>query len=148
MTDQPDLVTSSADGQVASIRAAPERPAPLGWSQLWQFHEQAQVIALWLKLLAGGGRLILEFRHRSSIETYLRTVALNLVRDRRDKEWGRWRPSRAARRRGPVAVAAERLMYENTLSKSRDWRVTGLVRTSTWAIAIRRLPAWMIDSSV
>ena len=45
-------------------------------------------------------------------------------------------------------VAAERLMYEKTLSNSRDSRVRGLVATGTCAIAIRFLPAWMIDSSV
>ena len=45
-------------------------------------------------------------------------------------------------------VAADRLMYENRLSKSRDSRVRGLVATGTCAIAIRFLPAWMIDSSV
>ena len=39
-------------------------------------------------------------------------------------------------------------MYVNTLSKSRDSRVFSLVVTGTWAMAIRFLPAWMIDSSV
>ena len=39
-------------------------------------------------------------------------------------------------------------MYENMLSKSRDSRVRGLVSIGTCAIAIRFLPAWMIDSSV
>ena len=39
-------------------------------------------------------------------------------------------------------------MYEKTLSNSRDSRVRGLVATGTCAIAIRFLPAWMIDSSV
>jgi hypothetical protein len=34
------------------------------------------------------------------------------------------------------------------LSNSRESRVAALVRTSTWATAMRRLPAWMIDSSV
>src|SRR6476661_10607621 len=45
-------------------------------------------------------------------------------------------------------VADDRLMYENRLPNSRDSRVRGLVATGTWAIAIRFLPAWMIDSSV
>ena len=34
------------------------------------------------------------------------------------------------------------------LSNSRDGRVRALVATSTCAIAMRFLPAWMIDSSV
>src|ERR671912_2039211 len=45
-------------------------------------------------------------------------------------------------------VADERLMYPKMLSKSRDLRVRGLVVTGTCAMAIRFLPAWMIDSSV
>src|SRR4249920_100747 len=45
-------------------------------------------------------------------------------------------------------VAADRLMYEKRLSKRRDSRVRGLVETGTCAIAMRFLPAWMIDSSV
>jgi hypothetical protein len=45
-------------------------------------------------------------------------------------------------------VAPDRLMYENTLSNSRDGRVRGFTVTGTCAIAIRFLPAWMIDSSV
>ena len=39
-------------------------------------------------------------------------------------------------------------MYAKTLSKSRDGRVRWLVATSTCAMAMRCLPAWMIDSSV
>ena len=45
-------------------------------------------------------------------------------------------------------VAADRLMYENMLSKRRDCRVRELVSIWTCAIAIRFLPAWIIDSSV
>jgi hypothetical protein len=45
-------------------------------------------------------------------------------------------------------VADDFLMYENIESKSRDSRVRGFVAMATCAIAMRRLPAWMIDSSV
>jgi len=38
--------------------------------------------------------------------------------------------------------------YTHTLLKSREGRVRGFVRTGTCAMAIRCLPAWMIDSSV
>ena len=44
-------------------------------------------------------------------------------------------------------VAPDRLIYENTLSNSRECRAR-FVSTGTCAIAIRFLPAWMIDSSV
>ena len=45
-------------------------------------------------------------------------------------------------------VAVEALMYVQALPKSRDSRVRGFVPIGTCAIAIRFLPAWMIDSSV
>src|SRR5918993_5288085 len=45
-------------------------------------------------------------------------------------------------------VEVDRLMYTHTLSKSRDGRVLALERMGTCAIAIRFLPAWMIDSGV
>ena len=45
-------------------------------------------------------------------------------------------------------VAVDALMYEKMLSNSRDGRTRGFVRIGTCAMAMRRLPAWMIDSSV
>src|SRR5262245_15084857 len=45
-------------------------------------------------------------------------------------------------------VDADRLMYTHTLSNRRDGRVLAFERIGTWAMAIRFLPAWMIDSSV
>ena len=47
-----------------------------------------------------------------------------------------------------MIVAPDFLMYEATLSNSRDSRVFRFVVTGTWAIAIRFLPDWMIDSRV
>ena len=38
--------------------------------------------------------------------------------------------------------------YCRTLLNSRDGRVRWLVRIGTWAMTMRRFPAWMIDSSV
>ena len=101
---------------------------------------------VWLKLLAGEGRLVKEFRCRSRIETYLTTVALNLVRDRRDREWGKWRPSQAARRRGAVAVLAERLIARDglTADAAEQWlRCTGADLASvSFHRAVLRRSAW------
>lgn len=65
---------------------------------------------LWLKVLAPQGLLLRRYRGDASFQSYLTSVARNLVRDRRNKEWGKWRPSTAAVRRGPEAVALERLI--------------------------------------
>src|SRR5688572_31545250 len=45
-------------------------------------------------------------------------------------------------------AADDRFTYEKRLSNSRESRVRGFVETGTCAIAMRFLPAWMIDSSV
>ena len=53
------------------------------------------------------------FRGESSMTTYLNTVISMLFRDYRAQRWGRWRPSAAALRNGPVAVKLERLVMRD-----------------------------------
>ena len=48
-----------------------------------------------------------KFRGHSSLTTYLTVVIATVLRDHRISEWGRWRPSAAARRRGTLAVRLE-----------------------------------------
>ncbi len=43
------------------------------------------------------------------------TVVQRLYLDWRNKEWGKWRPSAAARRTGPVAIELERLILRDHL---------------------------------
>ncbi|HEY0153710.1 MAG TPA: sigma-70 family RNA polymerase sigma factor [Longimicrobium sp.] len=51
-----------------------------------------------------------KFRGESSLNTYLTVVVSMLFREYRVSRWGRWRPSAAARREGPVAVRLETLV--------------------------------------
>ncbi|MDX1502005.1 MAG: sigma-70 family RNA polymerase sigma factor [Thermoanaerobaculia bacterium] len=68
-----------------------------------------------LKLIDDDYAVLRKFRGRSRLSTYLTTVVANLFRDYRIRRWGKWRPSAAARRFGPVAVQLEMLV-------SRDGR--------------------------
>ena len=57
--------------------------------------------------------VIRKFRGRSSLSTYLTTVLVNLFRDYRNARWGRWRPSAEAKRRGPIGIRLEELIYRD-----------------------------------
>jgi RNA polymerase sigma factor for flagellar operon FliA len=54
-----------------------------------------------------------KFGGRSSLATYLTTVLVNFFRDYRNSRWGRWRPSAEAKRRGPIGVRLEELLYRD-----------------------------------
>jgi RNA polymerase sigma factor (sigma-70 family) len=82
-----------------------------------QTHEAEELQSdLWVKVLTRRGHVLRRFRGDASIQTYLTSVAQNLVRDRRNKDWGKWRPSVAARRHGPEAMALEKLIRRDGLS--------------------------------
>jgi RNA polymerase sigma factor (sigma-70 family) len=67
----------------------------------------------WVKsrLIEDDYAILRKFRGESRITTYLTVVIAMLVRDFRVRRWGRWRPSAAARRMGPVATRLEKLVY-------------------------------------
>lgn len=50
------------------------------------------------------------FEGRSSLRTFLSVVIQRLFLDYRNRLWGKWRPSAEARRLGPTAMLAERLV--------------------------------------
>ncbi len=50
------------------------------------------------------------FEGRSSLTTYITVVIQRLFLDRRNRLWGKWRPSAEARRLGPTAILLERLV--------------------------------------
>jgi RNA polymerase sigma factor for flagellar operon FliA len=56
------------------------------------------------------------FEGRSSLRTYLTIVIQRLFLDYRRKQWGKWRPSAAALRRGPLAMRLEILLYREGLT--------------------------------
>lgn len=54
-----------------------------------------------------------KFAGRSSLNTYVSVVLTNLFKDFRNSRWGRWRPSAAAKRLGPLAVRFETMVYRD-----------------------------------
>ncbi len=66
-----------------------------------------------VRMLDNDYAILRKFREESSLGTYLTIVISMLLREYRVKEWGRWRPSAAAQRLGPVGVWLERLVYRD-----------------------------------
>jgi len=66
-----------------------------------------------LKLLQDDYAVLRKFRGTSSTTTFLTVVISNLFRDHRIKEWGKWRPSAEAKRRGEAAVLLEIAVYRD-----------------------------------
>jgi RNA polymerase sigma factor (sigma-70 family) len=62
-----------------------------------------------LKLLEDDYAILRKHQGRSSMRTYLSTVIARLFLDFRIAAWGKWRPSAAARRCGPIGVLFEQL---------------------------------------
>jgi RNA polymerase sigma factor for flagellar operon FliA len=54
-----------------------------------------------------------KFQGRSSLRTYLTVVVQHLFLDYRNRQWGKWRPSAEAKRLGPTAILAERLVVRD-----------------------------------
>ena len=69
-----------------------------------------------LKLIEGDCQVLRRFEGRSSVQTFLTVVVHRLFLDYRNHEWGKWRPSAAARRDGPTAVLLERLLTRDGLT--------------------------------
>lgn len=77
--------------------------------------DEAEDVCSWvkLKLIEDDYAPLRKFRGDSSIRTYLVVVVAALFRDYRAGHWGRWRPSAAALRAGPLAVRLETLVYRD-----------------------------------
>jgi RNA polymerase sigma factor for flagellar operon FliA len=75
----------------------------------------AEEFASWAKarLIANDYAVIRKFAGRSALATFLTTVLANLFSDFRNSQWGRWRPSAAAIRHGPIAIRLEQLLYRD-----------------------------------
>jgi RNA polymerase sigma factor (sigma-70 family) len=69
-----------------------------------------------LKLVEHDYAVLRRFEGASSLRTYLTVVLQRVLLDHRNREWGRWRASAAARRLGPVAVRLEQLITRDGLS--------------------------------
>ncbi|WP_325308307.1 RNA polymerase sigma factor [Longimicrobium sp.] len=80
--------------------------------------DEADEFASWvkLKLIEDDYATLRKFRGESLITTYLTVVINRLYQDYRVSQLGRWRPSAAARRKGPVAISLERLVRRDRLT--------------------------------
>jgi len=76
-----------------------------------------------LKLLQDDYAVLRKFRGGSSTTTFLTVVISNLFRDFRIKQWGRWRPSAEAKRRGELALVLEALVYRDGLAFDQACRI-------------------------
>ncbi|HEV7591174.1 MAG TPA: sigma-70 family RNA polymerase sigma factor [Longimicrobium sp.] len=63
-----------------------------------------------LRLLEDDCAILRKFRGECAATTYLTVVLATLFRNYRVREWGKWRPSAAAKREGPLAVRLEALV--------------------------------------
>lgn len=55
------------------------------------------------------------YRGDSSLRTFITAVIANLCLDYQTSKWGKWRPSAAAKRAGPLAVLLEQLLVRDGL---------------------------------
>ena len=76
---------------------------------------ETEEFSSWAKarLIDDGYAVFRKFAGKSSLQTYLTTVLINLLRDYRNTRWGRWRPSALAVRLGPVAIRLEEMLYRD-----------------------------------
>jgi hypothetical protein len=79
-----------------------------------EFDDFAQDV--WAHLLENDGEVLRRFEGRSAAETYYVRVAIHVLMDIRRRRDGQWRPSRRARRFGPVAIELETLVNRDRLS--------------------------------
>src|SRR5918999_3660584 len=80
--------------------------------------DDADDFASWAKmrLIENDYAVLGKFRGGSSLPTYLTVVLSMLGREYLVHQRGRWRPSAAARRAGPLATRLETLIYRDHLS--------------------------------
>jgi RNA polymerase sigma factor (sigma-70 family) len=99
-----------------------------------------------LKLIEDDYAILIKFKGRSSLRTYLTVVIQRLFLDYRISAWGKWRPSAEAKRAGAVAMLLEQLQtrdghtFEESCELLRAKHGVHASRAELEAIAAR-LPA-------
>jgi RNA polymerase sigma factor for flagellar operon FliA len=76
-----------------------------------------------LRLVENDYAILGKFRGESSLATYLTVVIAMLYREYRVQEWGRWRPSAAAKRHGSLGVRLETLVNRDGMSIAEAGRL-------------------------
>ena len=120
MTEQSPVQLSVADCRQLFIAEQKTMQAAIGhigrryWLGPAELEELASNVAL--KLIENDYLALRKFRGHSSLRTYLTVVAYRVYLDGRIAEWGKWRPSVAARRMGQAGVLLEQFMTQRDLT--------------------------------
>jgi DNA-directed RNA polymerase specialized sigma24 family protein len=93
------------------------RQQRMSWSEAEDF---ASIVRL--RLIENDYAILRKFRGGSTLRTYLTVVIARQALDYRDACWGRWRPSRAARRLGRTAMMLEKLIVRDGFTFDEAWR--------------------------
>jgi RNA polymerase sigma factor (sigma-70 family) len=109
-----------------------------------------------LKLIADDCAVLRQFQGRSSMRTFLVTVAERVLLDWRTREWGKWRPCQEAKRLGALAIDLDRLLSRDGMSyeEAAELLITRGRATSRAELdAIRpkltqRTGRWMVSGEV
>ena len=106
-----------------------------------------------LKLIQDDYAALRKFQGRSQLRTYLIAVIERLSLDYCVERWGRWRPSAAAERLGPVAILLERLTHRDGHTLEEAVEIIGSDNTATTSPAELRdiwaqLPTRLTTSEV
>jgi RNA polymerase sigma factor for flagellar operon FliA len=104
-----DLYSSHADTIEAVIKAVCRR------HRLTEDDRDELGQRIRLKLVDNDYAVLRRFAGRSTMRTYLVSVAEHVFQDWRNSEWGKWRPCQEARRIGPLAVELDRLLTRDLL---------------------------------
>ena len=114
----------------------------------------AEEFASWVRarIIDSDYAIFRKFAGRSSIPTYLSVVLGNLFHDYRNSVWGRWRPSAAAQRHGPIGIRLEELLYRDGHSLREATEVLRSAGATLTDLEIARmattLPARQMSSEV
>jgi len=117
--------------------------------------DDADELASWARasLIDDDYAIVRKFRGESAFTTYLTVVLSTLFSAWRVREHGRWRPSSAARREGPLAVRLEAMVHRDGLrleEASERLRTAGETTLSDRELAalLARLPAHSLPRPV
>lgn len=109
--------------------------------------EDAEDFSAWakMKIMDDDYALLRRFRGESEIKTFIATVVVRLAHQYVRERWGRWRPSAAAERIGPLATELEMLVYRDGYpleQAGQKLRVAGRTTLSDTELArlLARLP--------
>lgn len=106
-----------------------------------------------LRLLENDYAILRGFHARSSLRTYIAAVVVNILRDYRVHQYGKWQASAEAKRLGADAVQLERLLYRerwnlDEVIPEMERRFPGISRARCEEIAARlplRFPRRHVD---